>query len=406
MKRRRLLAGIGIAATAAAGASRPVRAAPGQGLKFGVLTDMSGIFSDGTGRGSVIGAQLAVEEFGRDVLGRPVEVIFGDHQNKPDVGANIAREWYDEQGVDVILDVPVSSIGLAVQKIARDKNRMFITSAGGAADLSGRFCSPNFIQWTYNTYALAHVAGKAMLDRGGDTWFFIVADYTFGKALEHDVTEVVLKNGGKVLGRAPHPVNTTDFSSVLLEAKASGAKVIALANSGGDMQTAIKQAAEFGMTGGSQQFVALLIDVADVAGIGLPIAQGLLATSGFYWNMDDRTRALSRRFVAKLGRVPGMMQAGVYSAALNYMQAVAATGTKDPAAVVAQLRSRGIDDAFARNGILRKDNLMTHDMYLARVKKPAESTGKGDVYNILATIRGADAFMPLAESACPMVAGL
>jgi branched-chain amino acid transport system substrate-binding protein len=229
MKRRHFLAGVG----ATIAAPSILRASPEQGLKFGVLTDMVGIFSDGTGKGSVTGTQLAVEEFGKNVLGKPVEVIFADHQNKPDIGANIAREWYDQQGVDVILDVPVSSIGIAIQTIAREKNRMFITSAGGSADLSGKFCSPNFIQWTYTTYALAHVAGKAMIERGGDTWFFIVADYAFGHALERDVTDVVVKNGGKVLGRAPHPINTMDFSSALLKAKESGAKVIALANSGG-----------------------------------------------------------------------------------------------------------------------------------------------------------------------------
>jgi branched-chain amino acid transport system substrate-binding protein len=400
MKRRHFMIGLG--ATLAAPAV--LRAAPSQGLKFGVLTDMTGIFSDGTGQGSVIGAQLAVEEFGRNVLGKPVEVIFGDHQNKPDVGANIAREWYDQQGVDVILDVPVSSIGIAVQTFARERNKMFITSAGGSADLTGKFCSPNFIQWTYTTYALAHVAGKAMLDRGGDTWFFIVADYAFGHALEHDVTEVVLRGGGKVLGHAPHPINTMDFGSTLLKAQTSGAKVIALANSGGDAQTAIKQAEEFGLLGGDQKLVSLLIDVADIRSIGLASSQGLLATSGFYWNMDDRTREFSKRYIAKMGRPPGMMQAGVYSAALNYMKSVDAIGTKDPAAVVKDLRTRTFNDAFARNGTLREDNLMIHDMYLAQVKAPAQSKDPSDVYNILSTVSGKDAFPALADSACPMVA--
>jgi branched-chain amino acid transport system substrate-binding protein len=401
MKRRSFLSGLGAATLM----PRLARAAPETGLKFGVLTDMSGIFADGTGRGSVTGAQMAVADSGGKVLGKPIEVIFGDHQNKPDVGANIAREWYDQQGVDVILDVPVSSIGIAVQNVARERNKMFITSAGGSADLSGKFCSPNFIQWTYTTYALANVAGKAMLDRGGDTWFFIVADYAFGQALERDVTEVVVKNGGKVLGRAPHPINTMDFSSALLKAKDSGAKVVALANSGGDAQTAIKQAAEFGMLAGNQKFVSLLIDVPDIRSIGLPLAQGLLATSGFYWNFDDRTREFSKRFAAKMGgRTPGMMQAGVYSAALNYIRAVAAAESKDPAAVVKQLRGMKFDDPFARNGTLRADNLMVHDMYLAQVKKPADSTDPADVYNILATVPGAEAFPRLEDSACPMLA--
>ena len=379
-------------------------AAPDRPFRLGVLTDMNGIFSDATGRGSLAAAQMAVEEFGGKVLGRPVEVISGDHQNKPDIGANIARQWYDVEKVDVILDVPVSSIGMAIQKIATDKQRMFITSAGGSVDLSGKFCSPNFIQWTYNTYALANVAGKAMVQRGGDSFFFIVADYAFGQALEKDVTDVVVKGGGKVLGRAPHPINTMDFSSNLLRAKASGAKVIALANSGGDMQSAIKQAAEFNMLNSEQKFVALLIDVSDIKSISLQLAQGLLATSGFYWNMDDRTREFAKRFEAKAGKKPGMMHAGVYSSALNYLKAIQAAGDDAPASVVKQLRAMKFDVAFARNGRLRDDNLMVHDMYLAQAKKPSESTGPDDVYNILGTISGDDAFQKLADSACPMVA--
>jgi branched-chain amino acid transport system substrate-binding protein len=380
-----------------------LRAVPRDGLKFGVLTDMTGIFSDGTGKGSVAGAQLAIEDFGRTLFGKPVELIFGDHQNKPDVGVNIAREWYDQQGVDVILDVPVSSIGIAIQTIAREKNKMFITSAGGSADLSGKFCSPNFIQWTYTTYALAHVAGKAMIDRGGDSWFFIVADYAFGQALERDVSDVVLGHGGKILGRASHPINTMDFSSALLKAKESGAKVIAFANSGGDTQTAIKQAAEFGLLDGEQRLVSLLIDVSDIRSLGLNNAQGLLATSGFYWNMDESTRDFSKRYRAKMGKRPGMMQAGVYSAALNYMRTVETIGSKEPTLVTRQLRTGTFNDAFARNGRLRADNLMVHDMYLAQVKKPDASKDPDDVYEILATVPADDAFPALKDSPCPMV---
>jgi branched-chain amino acid transport system substrate-binding protein len=401
MDRRHFIGALG----ATVAAPSIVRAdAPERPFKFGVLTDMNGIFSDATGRGSLIAAQMAVEEFGGEVLGRPIKVISGDHQNKPDIGASIAREWYDVGGVDVILDVPVSSIGIAIQKIATDKNKMFITSAGGSVDLSGKFCTPNFIQWTYNTFALANVAGKGMVQRGGDSWFFIVADYAFGRALEKDVTDVVTKTGGKILGRAPHPINTTDFSSSLLKAKESGAKVIALANSGGDMQTAIKQAAEFAMLNSNQKFVALLIDFSDVKAIGLPLAQGLLATSGFYWNMDERTRDFARRFEAEAGKKPGMMHAGVYSSAINYLKAISAAGDAEPASVVKQLRLMKIDDAFARNGRLRADNLMVHDMYLAQVKKPSESSGPDDVYSILATVPGDEAFTPLDQSACPMVA--
>jgi branched-chain amino acid transport system substrate-binding protein len=351
----------------------------------------------------VVAAQLAIDECGGSVLGRPVELISADHQNKPDIGGNIAREWYDRDGVDVILDVPVSSVCIAVQNFAKDRNKMFITSAGGSADLSGKLCSPNFIQWSYTTYALANVAGKAMLQCGGDSWFFVVADYAFGQALERDVTDVVTKGGGKSLGRAPHPINTMDFSSPLLTAKASGAKVIALANAGGDTQNGIKQAEEFGLISGGQKMIALLIDVNDIISIGLKSAQGLLATSGFYWDMDDRTREFSKRYAAKMGKPPSMMQAGVYSSALNYIKSVQSANTKEPAAVVKDLQGRTFNDAFARNGKLRADNLMIHDMYLAEVKKPSESTGPSDVYKILATVEGKDAFPPLAISACPMV---
>lgn len=395
--RRTVLAGIGALATMPARAAEPA-------LRFGVLTDMNGVFSDGTGPGSVAAARIAIEELGGTVLGGAIDLVVADHQNKPDIGAAIARDWYDRGGVDVILDVPVSSIAIAIANIAHEKNKMFITSGAGSAELSGKYCSPNFIQWTYTTYALANVAGKAMIERGGDTWFFIVADYVFGQQLERDATAVVQKAGGKVVGRAPHPIGTADFSAALLQAKASGAKVIALANSGQDAQTAIKQAAEFGMMGGDQKFVGLLVDVADIQAIGLSVAHGLLATAGFYWNMDDRTRNLASRFAAKMdGRVPGMIQAGVYSSTLQYTRAVAKAGSKDPASVLKVLRGMDIEDDFARHGRLRADNLMTHDMYLAEVKTPQQSTKPQDVYTILSTVSGEDAAPPLATSACPML---
>jgi branched-chain amino acid transport system substrate-binding protein len=399
MKRRTFLAGLGATVFSPA----IVRAAGDTPLKFGVLTDMNGLFADNGGKGSVAAAQLAIEECGGSVLGKPIELISADHQNKPDLGGNIARQWYDQDGVDVILDVPVSSVCIAVQNFAKDRNKMFITSAGGSAELSGKLCSPNFIQWTYNTYALANVAGKALLQRGADTWFFIAADYAFGHALERDVTEVVTRGGGKSLGHAPHPINTADFSSVLLTAKSSGAKVVALANAGADTQNGIKQAEEFGLTSGGQQMIALLIDVNDIQSIGLKSAQGLLATIGFYWNMDDRTREFSKRYAARMRKPPSMMQAGVYSSALNYIKSVQAANTKDPAAVVKDLQGRTFNDAFARNGKLRADNLMVHDMYLAEVKKQSEVSDPSDVFRILATVEGKDAFPPLSSSACPMV---
>ena len=394
-----------VLASLAAAALLPRRARAAEpALRYGVLTDMSGVFSDGTGPGSVAAARIAIEELGGSVLGGPIDLIVADHQNKPDVGAAIARDWFDRGGVDVILDVPVSSICIAVQSIARERNKMFITSGGGSAELSGKYCNPNFIQWTYTTYALANVAGKAMLQRGGDTWFFIVADYVFGQQLERDTVAVVQAGGGRVLGRAPHPIGTTDFSAALLAAKESGAKVIALANSGQDAQTAIKQAGEFGMLGSNQKFVSLLIDVSDIRAVGLDVAHGLIATAGFYWNMDDRSRGLAARFAAKMnGRVPGMIQAGVYSSVLNYTRAVASAGTKDPAAVLKVLHAADIDDAFARHGKLRANNLVIHDMYLAQVKSPDKSTGPSDVYDILGTVSGTDAAPPLATSACPML---
>jgi branched-chain amino acid transport system substrate-binding protein len=404
MKRRTFLAGLGAASFGSTMSSPAiVRAAGETPLKFGVLTDMAGLFADNGGKGSVAAAQLAIDECGGSALGKTIELISADHQNKPDVGGNIARQWYDQDGVDVILDVPVSSVCIAVQNFARDRNKMFITSAGGSADLSGKFCSPNFIQWTYTTYALANVAGKAMLQRGGDSWFFIVADYAFGHALENDVTGVVTSGGGKVLGHAPLPINTADFSSALLTAQGSGAKVVALANAGADTQNGIKQAEEFGLASGGQKMIALLIDVNDILSIGVKSAQGLLATIGFYWNMDDKTREFSKRYAAKMGKPPSMMQAGVYSSTLNYIKSVQAVNGKDPAAVVRDLQGRTFNDAFARNGKLRADNLMVHDMYLVEVKKPAEITEPSDVFRILTTVEGKDAFPPLSASACPMV---
>jgi branched-chain amino acid transport system substrate-binding protein len=364
---------------------------------------MTGLFADNGGAGSVAAAQLAIDECGGKALGKPIQLISADHLNKPDVGGNIARQWYDQEGVDVILDVPVSSVCIAVQTFAKERNKMFITSAGGSADLSGKFCSPNFIQWTYNTYALANVGGKALLKQGNDTWFFIAADYAFGHALERDVTEVVTKGGGKSLGHALHPINTADFSSQLLTAKSSGAKVIAVANAGSDTQNVIKQAEEFGLLSGGQKMIALLIDVNDIRSVGLKSAQGLLVTSGFYWNMDDRTREFAKRYAAKMGKPPSMMQAGVYSSTLNYIKSVEAANTKDPATVMKDLQGRTFNDAFLRNGKLRPDNLMVHDMYLAEVKKQSEVSDPYDVFKILATVTSEEAFSPLSASACPMV---
>jgi branched-chain amino acid transport system substrate-binding protein len=372
-------------------------------VKIGVLTDMSSLYSDATGEGSVIAAQMAAADFGGKVKGKPIEVIFADHQNKPDVGSNIARAWYDTEKVDTIVDVPTSSIALAVQKITQEKDKVFLMSGPGSSDLTGPACSPNGIHWTYDTYALSHVAGKAMVERGENSWFFITADYAFGHALERDASAVVTASGGKVLGAVRAPLNTADFSSFLLQAQASKAKVIGLANAGGDTQNAIKQAAEFGLQQSGQKLLALLFQITDTHSIGLAAAQGMILTEGFYWDLNDETRAFSKRYLAKAGHMPTMIQAGVYSAVTNYLKAIDATGSDAAKTVIAKMKATPINDFFARNGRIREDGRMVHDMYLVQVKTPAESKGEWDVYKILATIPGDQAYRPLAEGGCPLV---
>jgi len=372
-------------------------------VRIGVLTDMNSLYSDATGTGSLIAAQMAAQDFGGKAKGKPIEVIGADHQNKPDIGANIARRWYDTGQVDAIVDVPTSSIALAVQQITRDKNKVFLMSGPGASDLTGPACSPNGIHWTYDTYALSQVAGKAMVERGADTWFFITADYAFGHALERDTANVVKSNAGKVLGAVRAPLNTNDFSSFLLQAQSSKAKVVGLANAGGDTQNAIKQAAEFNLKKNDQTLVALLFQITDAHSLGLGIAQGMIVTEGFYWDMDDGSRAFSKRFLEKAGHMPTMIQAGVYSAVTHYLKAVDAGGTDEANAVIAKMKAIPIKDFFAKNGHIRDDGRMVHDMYLVQVKSPAESRGEWDLYKILATIPGDQAYRPLAEGGCPLL---
>ena len=374
-------------------------------VKLGVLNDMSSLYSDATGKGSLVAAQMAVQDFGGKVLGKPIEVVAADHQNKPDIGANIARQWYDQEQVDAIVDVPTSSVALAIQQISKDKDRVFLMSGPGSSDLTGPACSPTGVHWTYDTYALSHVAGKAMVERGEDTWFFITADYAFGHALERDASDVVKASGGKVLGSVRHPLNTQDFSSFLLQAQASGAKVIGLANAGGDTQTAIKQAAEFGLQKGGQKLLALLVQITDTHSLGLQTAQGMILTDGFYWDHDDGARKFSTRFFAQMHHMPTMIHAGVYSEVTHYLKAVQAAGTDEAKAVVAKMRALPIDDFFAHNGKLREDGRMVHDMYLMQVKTPAESKSEWDVYKILATVPGDQAYRPLDQGGCPLVAG-
>jgi len=371
-------------------------------VKIGVLTDMSSLYADATGKGSVAAVQMAVEDYGGKVKGKPVEVIYADHQNKPDVGVSIARNWYDNDKVDAIFDVPTSSVALPVSALTREKNRIHINSGGGSSDITGVACSPNTVHYTYDTYALSNVAGKAMVKRGEDTWFFITADYAFGMALERDAANVVKENGGKVLGDVRHPLNNSDFSSFLLQAQASKAKVVALANAGGDTTNALKQAAEFGITPG-QKMIALLQQITDTHSLGIKATQGLIVTDGFYWDMNDETRAFSKRFFARVGHMPTMIQAGLYSATMHYLKAIEAVGTDEAPKVMAQMRATPINDFFAKNGKIRIDGRMVHDMYLFEVKKPEESKGEWDLYKLIATVPGDEAFRPLDKGGCPLV---
>ena len=372
-------------------------------VKIGVLTDMSSLYADSTGKGSLVAVQMAVADYGGKVKGKPIEVIVADHQNKPDVGVNIARNWYDNEKVDAIFDVPTSSVALPISALTREKNKININSGGGSSDITGVACSPNTVHWTYDTYALSNVAGKAMVKRGEDTWFFVTADYAFGMALERDAANVVKEMGGKVLGDVRHPLNSSDFSSFLLQAQASKAKVIALADAGGDTTNALKQASEFGITQGGQKMIALLLEITDVHSLGIKATQGLIVTDAFYWDMNDETRAFSKIFNEKVGHMPTMIQAGLYSATMDYLKAIEAIGTDEAPKVMAQMRAMPINDFFAKGGKIRIDGRMVHDMYLFEVKKPEESKGEWDLYKLLATVPGDEAFRPLDKGGCPLV---
>jgi branched-chain amino acid transport system substrate-binding protein len=373
-------------------------------IKIGVLNDQSGTYADLAGPGSVVAARMAVEDFGAAAKGLKVEILSADHQNKPDVGSNIARQWYDVDKVDLILDVPTSSVVLAVNQIAREKNKALIVSTGATSDLTGKACSPNAIHWTYDTWALANGTGSAIVKTGGDTWFFLTADYAFGHALERDTEAVVLKNGGKVLGKIRHPFPSADFSSFLLQAQASKAKIIGLANAGADTTNAIKQGAEFGIVKGGQQFAGLLVFLTDVHALGLEKAQGLVLTEAFYWDLNDKTRAWSKRFAERHhGAMPTMVQAGVYSAALHYLKAVEALKSDDGPKVIAKMKEMPTDDPLFGKGTIRADGRKIHPMYLFEVKKPAESKGPWDYYKVRATIPADQAFRPIDQGDCPLV---
>jgi branched-chain amino acid transport system substrate-binding protein len=373
-------------------------------IKIGVLSDMSSLYTDLAGAGSVVAAKMAVEDSGIEKRGYKVEIISADHQNKPDVGSQIARQWYDVDKVDVIVDVPNSGVALAVNQITKDKGKAFLVSGAASSDLTGKACSPNTIHWTYDTWMLANGTGGAIVKTGGDTWFFLTADYAFGLALERDTEAVVLKNGGKVLGKVRHPLNTQDFSSFLLQAQASKAKIIGLANAGGDTTNSIKQASEFGIVKGGQNLAGLLVFLTDIHALGLPTAQGLIVTNTFYWDMNDQTRAFAKRFAAlDKGIHPTMVHAGVYSSMIHYLKAVEALKSDDGTKVIAKMKEMPTDDPLFGKGSIRVDGRKIHPAYLVEVKKPSESKYPWDYYKIRTTIPADQAFRPLKDGECPLV---
>ncbi len=399
---RRLMLGTALLLAAGATAS-----ADDKVVKIGNLNDMSGLYADLGGPGSAIAAQMAAEDSGLLAKGWKIDVISGDHQNKADIGSNIARQWYDVDGVDVIVDTPNSGVALAVAAVTKDKNKVFLNSGAASSDLTGKACTPNTVHWTYDTYMLANGTGKAVTKAGGDSWFFITADYAFGHALERDTSAVAIANGAKIVGAVRHPLNTADFSSFLLQAQSSKAKVIGLANAGGDTTNSIKQAAEFGITSGGQKLAALLLFSSDVHALGLQLAQGLTFTESFYWDLNDATRAFSDRFQKRSpkGLKPTMVQAGTYAAVLHYLKTLDALGGNphDGAKVVAKMKEMPTDDPLFGKGFIRADGRKIHPAYLFEVKKPSESKGPWDYYKLISTIPAEEAFRPLAQSECPLV---
>ena len=401
MRRARILVAFLVVALAAGPAAAQISDGV---IKIGVLNDQSSLYADLAGQGSVVAARMAVEDYGADKKGLKVEIVSADHQNKPDVGSQIARQWFDADKVDVIVDVPNSGVALAINQIAKDKGKAMLVSGAATADLSGKACSPNTIHWTYDTWALANGTGNAIVKTGGDTWFFLTSDYAFGLALERDTEAVVLKAGGKVVGKVRHPLNTQDFSSFLLQAQASKAKIIGLANAGGDTTNAIKQGAEFGIVRGGQNFAGLLVFITDVHALGLPTAQGLIMTETFYWDMNDKTRAFAKRFAERdRGIHPTMIHAGVYSAVTHYLKAGEALKGDDGTKVIAKMKEMPTDDALFGKGTVRADGRKIHPAYLFEVKKPTESKGAWDYYKLRATIPAEQAFRPIDQGDCPLV---
>jgi branched-chain amino acid transport system substrate-binding protein len=379
----------------------PAVAAEGP-VKLGVLTDMSSLYADNGGQGSVVAAEMAVEDFKGKVLGRQIQIVAGDHQNKADVGSAIARRWLETEGVEAILDVPNSAVALAVQGITREKKKIFLATGAATSRLTGDECSATGIHWTYDTYALSQGTTRAISRLGVKSWFFLSADYSLGAQLEADSRKVIAATGGRVVGAVKHPINTPDFSSFLLQAQSSGAEVIALADAGGDFINAVKQAGEFGITR-AQKLAGLIVFIADIHSLGLQSAQGLLLSSAFYWDLNDETRAWSKRFIERTQKVPTMIHAGTYGAVMHYLKAVEAAGTLDGPTVAARMREMPVNDFMTRNGRIREDGRLVRDMYLFEVKAPEESKYKFDYYKLLATIPGDEAFRPMEEGGCPLL---
>src|SRR6202522_325907 len=398
---RRAMKSTGLAAVAAGGL---LLAAPAsaQGVKIGILNDQSGVYADYGGKNSVEAARMAIEDFGGSVLGEKIEMVTADHQNKPDLATSIARRWYDVEGVDMITELTTSSVALAVQQLSGEKKKIDIVVGAATSRITGDACTPYGFHWAFDTHALAVGTGGALVKAGGDTWFFMTADYAFGYALEKDTSEIVTANGGKVLGSVRVPLNSSDFSSFLLQAQSSKAKIIGLANAGLDTTNSIKQAAEFGIVKGGQKLAGLLMTLAEVHGLGLEAAQGLVLTEGFYWDQNDKTRAFSERFFKRTGRMPNMIQAGTYSATLQYLKAVKAAGTKDSDAVAKKLKELPVGDAVTSHGHVQANGRMVSDLYLFEVKKPSESKRDWEFYNLLATVRGDTAYPSAANSGCPL----
>ncbi len=400
---KKVLATLGATALLTLGSAAVAQSFSDNEVRIGVLTDMSGVFSDLSGPGSVLAAQMAIDDFKASAKpGFAVKLLSADHQNKADIASAKARAWFDQDGVDMIADLPSSAVALAVVKLAKEKNRLVIVSGGASTSITNEECTPTALHWVYDTFSLASGTARAVVKQGGDTWFFITADYAGGKALEKDAAEVVVANGGKVLGRIKHPFPGTDFSSYLLQAQASGAKVIGLANAGNDTTNTIRQAVEFGITK-KQSLAATLMFITDVHSLGLATAQGMYLTEGFYWDLDDQTRAWSRRFFGVQKRMPTMIQAGVYSSVLHYLKAVKAARSDEPGAVLQKMRELPVSDMFARHGTLRADGRMVHDMYLFQVKKPEESKYPWDYYNVRQVIPGDQAFQSLDKGSCAHV---